>query len=727
MSDYGSRLTVALDHPAAGDAALAGAKAANLARARRAGLPALPGVVLTTVGASALFPTGAPPAEVGAALRDAWRTLSEDGRRSLVVRSSSTVEDAGASSMAGRFTSLLDVQGWDEFLAAVRTVLDSATSPELSDAPMAVLVQPFLAAARGGVLFGADPVTGNADHLVAAAVEGGPDHLVSGTVDGATTTLTRRGRYLAGAPLDRGTRRRFAALAARTEAEFGGPQDMEWAVDDDNRLWLLQSRPITTAVHHPTGARLGPGPVAETFPVALAPLEVDLWVDPVRDGLTEALRLSGSVPARALDRSPVVATIDGQVAADLDLLEPARRHGLLGRLDPRPGARRLRAAWRVGRLRAALPELARDLIADIDADLLDVPPLAELSDRQLLGMLATTQAALGALHGHEVLAGLLLDRDGHASQVTGAAVALAALAEGRANGLDDATIIERDPVVLALVPPRVGPRPTLPTIPPTVRATVPVGPGEPELAAASREALRIRVRWVHELAAAAAWELGTRLTAAGRLPAPDLVRWLSLDELATVVAGSPAPADLPTRPRLEARPLPASFRLAADGGVVADSAAPGAALGAGGGRNTGPVHVGTTPGPGAVLVVRTLDPGLAPLLPGLGGLVAETGSPLSHLAILAREYGVPTVVGLTDAVATLRPGETVAVDGTTGTVRRLDTPATDTPPPDVPAPDARGDHRVPGAAGVPAPHCRPAGAGQARGPLSGTAPTGGNR
>ena len=51
--------------------------------------------------------------------------------------------------------------------------------------------------------------------------------------------------------------------------------------------------------------------------------------------------------------------------------------------------------------------------------------------------------------------------------------------------------------------------------------------------------------------------------------------------------------------------------------------------------------------PGSVLVVSHLDPRLAPVIPRLAGLVAETGSPLSHLAILAREYGVPTVV--TDA------------------------------------------------------------------------------
>jgi phosphohistidine swiveling domain-containing protein len=70
--------------------------------------------------------------------------------------------------------------------------------------------------------------------------------------------------------------------------------------------------------------------------------------------------------------------------------------------------------------------------------------------------------------------------------------------------------------------------------------------------------------------------------------------------------------------------------------------------------------------------VRTLDPNLAPLLPRLGGLVAETGSFLSHLAILAREFGVPTVVGVTDAVSRFPAGTTLVVDGTTGEVNPVD-------------------------------------------------------
>jgi pyruvate,water dikinase len=85
----------------------------------------------------------------------------------------------------------------------------------------------------------------------------------------------------------------------------------------------------------------------------------------------------------------------------------------------------------------------------------------------------------------------------------------------------------------------------------------------------------------------------------------------------------------------------------------------------------GRVSTSTTPEPGAVLVVRTLDPALAPLLPQLGGLVAETGSVLSHLAILAREFGVPTVVAVEGALDRFLDGSIVVVDGTTGEVSEV--------------------------------------------------------
>ena len=75
--------------------------------------------------------------------------------------------------------------------------------------------------------------------------------------------------------------------------------------------------------------------------------------------------------------------------------------------------------------------------------------------------------------------------------------------------------------------------------------------------------------------------------------------------------------------------------------------------------------------PGDVLVVPTLDPALASALPGLAGLVSETGSVLSHLAILAREHGVATVVAVPDACRRWPPGTIVEVDGIAGSVREV--------------------------------------------------------
>jgi pyruvate,water dikinase len=76
--------------------------------------------------------------------------------------------------------------------------------------------------------------------------------------------------------------------------------------------------------------------------------------------------------------------------------------------------------------------------------------------------------------------------------------------------------------------------------------------------------------------------------------------------------------------------------------------------------------------PGTVLVVATLDPRLASVIPVLSGLVAETGSALSHLAILAREHGVPTVVARPGATDEFAHDAMVEVDGSTGAVRLVD-------------------------------------------------------
>jgi len=75
--------------------------------------------------------------------------------------------------------------------------------------------------------------------------------------------------------------------------------------------------------------------------------------------------------------------------------------------------------------------------------------------------------------------------------------------------------------------------------------------------------------------------------------------------------------------------------------------------------------------PGDILITRQTDPGWAPVFGAIGGLVLERGGMLSHGAILAREYGIPTVVGIAGAVERIKTGAVVEVDGDCGDVRLL--------------------------------------------------------
>jgi len=74
---------------------------------------------------------------------------------------------------------------------------------------------------------------------------------------------------------------------------------------------------------------------------------------------------------------------------------------------------------------------------------------------------------------------------------------------------------------------------------------------------------------------------------------------------------------------------------------------------------------------GEVLVVAAADTGWAPLFLAASGVVTELGGPLSHAAIILREYGVPAVVNVTNATRSLRDGDLIRLDGDVGTVERL--------------------------------------------------------
>ena len=120
--------------------------------------------------------------------------------------------------------------------------------------------------------------------------------------------------------------------------------------------------------------------------------------------------------------------------------------------------------------------------------------------------------------------------------------------------------------------------------------------------------------------------------------------------------GRPPPVVLPPAAGVALRGLPAS------GGVVEGTAR---VLGAKGGG-------ASALRPGEVLVATTTDVGLSPLFLVAAGVVTELGGPLSHAALVAREYGIPAVVNVTGATTAIKTGDPVRVDGDSGVVQRLD-------------------------------------------------------
>ncbi|MCH8499844.1 MAG: phosphoenolpyruvate synthase [Marinobacter sp.] len=75
---------------------------------------------------------------------------------------------------------------------------------------------------------------------------------------------------------------------------------------------------------------------------------------------------------------------------------------------------------------------------------------------------------------------------------------------------------------------------------------------------------------------------------------------------------------------------------------------------------------------GQILCTVRTDPGWAPLFPTAGGILVERGSTLSHSAVVARELGIPAIVGIPGLTQALQNGERVRMDGAKGTIERLD-------------------------------------------------------
>jgi phosphohistidine swiveling domain-containing protein len=207
-------------------------------------------------------------------------------------------------------------------------------------------------------------------------------------------------------------------------------------------------------------------------------------------------------------------------------------------------------------------------------------------------------------------------------------------------------------------------------------------------------------------------ELGRRLVAAGRIAVPEDVYWLRPDEILGGPVGDVAERKALWRGRRRATPPQAlpqhTFVDRFEGWFPASGKQEGAVLhgtGASAGQVTATARVLSGPAdfgrmqPGEVLVASITTPAWTSLFTLAAAVVTDVGGPLSHSSIVAREYGIPAVLGTGVATRRIPDGARVRVDGDAGTVTLLD--EVDANAPEI-APVARRPWRVAavGAAGA---------------------------
>jgi pyruvate,water dikinase len=251
---------------------IVGRKGHHLSRMSQAGLPVPPGFCVTSAGLE------------NPGTQELERALSNLRAGAFAVRSSAVAEDGAAASFAGIYPTLLNVITPEGVRDALREIRQSTWAPDstaysrrrnVAEYPrLAAVVQTFVKADAAGVLFMRDPIDGSRRIIVEGAwglgeaVVGGlikPDRWIL-SPEGHVVSSNIADKDIAVVPNESGgtkqtkvepTRRRrpclrieslqeLVHLALECERLFGSAQDIEWAITLD-RLWLLQSRPITFA------------------------------------------------------------------------------------------------------------------------------------------------------------------------------------------------------------------------------------------------------------------------------------------------------------------------------------------------------------------------------------------------------------------------------------------------------------------------------------------------
>jgi len=231
------------------------------------------------------FDDGTPHPSLEEKLHTALHKL---GAGPFAVRSSGSAEDGAEHSHAGQFDTFLNVEVsgvleaackvWQSgFSDRVATYTDLKSGGAL--APPAIVVQKMVPALFSGIVFSADPVSGARNRTVISATNGYGDALVSGEVDGQSWIV--EGESIVSSPakdplLSTVQVSEIAALARQAEQQFGHPQDVEWAIDQ-NGLHILQSRAITTALKAAPNSDtnltiLDNSNIVESYPGMVSPL-----------------------------------------------------------------------------------------------------------------------------------------------------------------------------------------------------------------------------------------------------------------------------------------------------------------------------------------------------------------------------------------------------------------------------------------------------------------------
>ena len=228
-----------------------GRKAALLHELVTAGFPVPPGFVI------------APDTDLNHIENALEPAIAALGGYPVAVRSSAQLEDLNDASFAGQYATRLEVSRLAELLEAIVSCRTSAVSQQAvsyldknglgkSHARVSVLVQKQVQASVAGVTFSIHPQTGHEEHALLECCRGLGERLVSGQTSPTRYVLyLEDGRVLERNPgtedlhLDQETLGKVCRYTLEIQAHFGVPQDVEWALDSEGEVWILQSRPIT--------------------------------------------------------------------------------------------------------------------------------------------------------------------------------------------------------------------------------------------------------------------------------------------------------------------------------------------------------------------------------------------------------------------------------------------------------------------------------------------------